>query len=329
MRQPVRVVEPPEPKRQPVRLPERPAQPVYWYYSSENASPRVTAAFLATQRRLLLPLQYAREHQNSWQDAMDSLVAAADVDVAMNRGWVEPHRGDPAIGGYIYFIDLGAVHDPTVIAIGHLDALDQAVIDKLLTFQGSREQPVQLARVEAVLLECCAAFPPGLIRVESWQGLGSVQRLLALGLPVELFTPTQRTNSEEWPILVRRFSDRTLILPTHDRLREELLNLSYDVTPTGIRVTDKGKVHQDHAVAVRGVVAALQPWVLGDQIDPTLYETLSPEEVAFQHQVHQHFNIDDPSTHPDFVPDDTGQDYANRDMRWSRLNADGSRTPLW
>lgn len=29
MRQPVRVVEPTEPKRQPVRLPERPPQPVY------------------------------------------------------------------------------------------------------------------------------------------------------------------------------------------------------------------------------------------------------------------------------------------------------------
>jgi hypothetical protein len=27
--------------------------------------------------------------------------------------------------------------------------------------------------------------------------------------------------------------------------------------PTGVRVTDRGKVHQDHAVAVRGIVAQL------------------------------------------------------------------------
>lgn len=258
---------------------------------------------------------------------MDSLVAAADVDAAMTRGWVEPPRGDPAIGGYIYFIDLGAVHDPTVIAIGHLDALDQAVIDRLLTFLGSREQPVQLARVEAVLLECCAAFPPGLIRVESWQGLGSVQRLLALGLPVELFTPTLKTNSEEWPILVRRFSDRTIVLPRHDRLREELLNLSYEVTPTGIRVTDKGKVHQDHAVAVRGVVAALQPWVLGDQINLSHLETLSEEDLRLQRAFAAHMGVKAIVTHPDYVEDDTGNHYEGRDMRWSRTNADGSR--LW
>jgi hypothetical protein len=215
-----------------------------------------------------------------------------------------------------------------VIAIGHLDALDQAVIDKLLTFQGSREQPVQLARVEAVLLDCCAAFPPGLIRVESWQGLGSVQRLLALGLPVELFTPTQKTNSEEWPILVRRFSERTLILPKHERLREELLNLAYDVTPTGIRVTDKGKVHQDHAVAVRGVVAALQPWVLGDQVDYTHLEQLSPEEEAFHRQVATFWGTPGIETHPDYVPPDAEGVY-DRDMRWSRAGADGSRKPLW
>src|SRR5258708_15556084 len=36
-------------------------------------------------------------------------------------------------------------------------------------------------------------------------------------------------------------------------LREELLNLTYEVGPSGIRVIDKGAVHQDHAVAVRGV----------------------------------------------------------------------------
>jgi hypothetical protein len=35
------------------------------------------------------------------------------------------------------------------------------------------------------------------------------------------------------------------------------LNLCVEVGPTGVRVTDRGKVHQDHAVAVRGVVAQL------------------------------------------------------------------------
>jgi hypothetical protein len=175
-------------------------------------------------------------------------------------------------------VDLGAVHDPSVIAIGRLDDLDRAVIDCLIAFQGSRQEPVLLAHVEARLLDCCTSFPPVLIRIESWQGLASVQRLQGLGLPVEIFTPTIKTNGEEWPVLVRRLTHRTLVLPRHERLREELLNLAYEMTPTGLRVTDKGKVHQDHAVAVRGVVAALQPWVRGEGVDLAVFETLTDED---------------------------------------------------
>ena len=47
------------------------------------------------------------------------------------------------------------------------------------------------------------------------------------------------------------------MLPPHPRLREELLNLVYEVRPQCVGVIDRGRVHQDHAVAVRGVVASL------------------------------------------------------------------------
>jgi LmbE family N-acetylglucosaminyl deacetylase len=59
------------------------------------------------------------------------------------------------------------------------------------------------------------------------------------------------------PLLGQRLAARTLVLPPHARLREELLNLIVEVRETGAKVVDPGKVHQDHAVAVRGVVAAL------------------------------------------------------------------------
>ncbi len=72
-----------------------------------------------------------------------------------------------------------------------------------------------------------------------------------------LFTPTAKTNAEEWPILAQRLAGRTLVLPPHARLREELLNLVVGLGPTGIKVVDRGQVHQDHAVAVRGVVTML------------------------------------------------------------------------
>jgi len=237
------------------RMAERGDESVSWWWTGENLSPLVTDAFLERQRRILLPGQFAREHQNQWVDAADSFTQAREVDRAMDHGWTERTEGEPG-REYVAFVDLGAVRDPSVIAVGHADG-DRAYIDRILTFQGSREAPVQLSTVEEAIRDLAEAFVIRKISVESWQGISAVQRLERLGLPVELFHPTAKAHAEEWPVLAQRLAAGTLVLPPHQRLREELLNLSYEVGPRGVRVLDKGKVHQDHAVAVRGVVAML------------------------------------------------------------------------
>jgi hypothetical protein len=75
---------------------------------------------------------------------------------------------------------------------------------------GSREAPVQLAAVEAEIRRLSTMFRLIRIRVEGWQGLSSVQTLSRLGLPVETFTPTVKTNADEWPVLAQRLSAPTL-----------------------------------------------------------------------------------------------------------------------
>jgi hypothetical protein len=229
---------------------------VFWSWSGTNRSPRVTATFLERQRRILIPAQYAREHSNAWVDAADAFASAAEVDAAMGHGWTEQLEGRKDIT-YVGYTDLGAVHDPSVIAIGHEEG-GNVYIDKLLTFQGSHEQPVSLMAVEETIADLCRRFRLRRMRIESWQGLAAVQSLQRRGLPVEIFAPTSKSNSEEWPILAQRLSSRTLVLPPHAGLREELLNLFVEVGPQGVRVVDRGRVHQDHATAVRGVVAGLQ-----------------------------------------------------------------------
>src|SRR6185437_2779127 len=106
-------------------------------------------------------------------------------------------------------------------------------IDKLITFQGSRERPVQLATVENTLIELYQAFHVRRIRIESWQGLSAAQRLQSHGLPVQLFTPTAKSNAEEWPVLAQRLAAGTIVLPAHARLREELVNLVAEIGPQG------------------------------------------------------------------------------------------------
>jgi hypothetical protein len=61
-----------------------------------------------------------------------------------------------------------------------------------------------------------------------------------------------------WSTLAAELGAGNVTLPKHDRLREELLNLRVELRPTGaLRVFDRGRVHQDHAVAVGGVVQLL------------------------------------------------------------------------
>jgi hypothetical protein len=249
---------------------------VSWWHRSDNLSPKVTPAFLERQRRILMPAQFAREHQNSWVDQADGFTSAAEVDAAMAHGWTEQLEGRPGVD-YVAFVDLGAVHDPSVIAVGHGEG-SLAYIDVLRTFQGSREQPVQLAVIEETLRDLASRFRLTKIRIESWQGLSAVQSLQRAGLSVELYTPTAKSHAEEWPVLAQRLSSRTLVVPPHARLREELLNLVVEVGPAGVRVIDRGQVHQDHAVAVRGVVAALtRP---GDYYYEYLMQLGDPEPVS-------------------------------------------------
>lgn len=227
---------------------------VYFYYSTENRSPKVTPEFLERQRRILLPQQYAREHENCWTSGADAFTSVTDVDVAMGRGWCEQITGAPG-REYVITVDLGAVHDPSVIGIGH-EQDGQIVVDAIKTFQGSRESPVLLPVVEAALHEFATRFPPSTIKIETWQGMSMAQQLRGKGLPISLSTPTAKSNSDEWSVLAQRLASHTLIVPPHPRLREELLNLTLEVGPTGIKVSDKGRIHQDHAVVVRMLCAA-------------------------------------------------------------------------
>ena len=116
------------------RLADASTEGVFWRWSGVNRSPRVTAAFLARQRRILTPTQYAREHQNVWSDAANSFAVGADVAAFMSSGWTEQSRGRPGVR-YHYFGDLGVYDNPTVIGCGH-EEQGRVFIDRLVTPPG-------------------------------------------------------------------------------------------------------------------------------------------------------------------------------------------------
>src|SRR5215475_14550783 len=149
----------------------------------------------------------------------------------MDTGWMERAKG-AAGTSYVVAVDIGTVHDPSVIGVAHRDPDGRIYVDRLVTLQGTRESPVQIAAVEAMIRDLTGAFAVSRIRVESWQGIAMAQSLQRLGLPVELFIPSAKAHADEWPQLAQVLASQTLVLPPHARLREELLNLVAEVGPT-------------------------------------------------------------------------------------------------
>jgi hypothetical protein len=141
--------------------------------------------------------------------------------------------------------------------LGAITNRAEACVDRLVTLQGSREQPVQFQDIKAIMGALSRDFPPTRILIESWQGAAVVQELARDGWPVELVTPTARTVADQWNTLSQALVSRRLVLPVHAKLREELLNLTVEIGPAGPKVIDRGQVHQDHAVVVRMLTAAL------------------------------------------------------------------------
>ena len=228
---------------------------VYFYWTNKNPSPLVTDTYLSAQRRLVHPVRFSREHLNTWTDGADAFLSADLLEAAFAEGW--PEQESAADEDYFAFVDLGLVHDATAIAVTHKRADGSVALDRLLTFKGTRKEPVRVADVLDAVTALDEQFGLRLVRVESPEGGESlVQSLRGQSVNAETLRPTQKTQQEAWGNLLSLFQNGRLVLFRHERLREELLNLQIKNTPTGFRVFDPGAIHQDHALALAGASLA-------------------------------------------------------------------------
>ena len=157
-------------------LAEKKTPGVFWWWTSENLSPRITKQYLERQRNVLMPMAFAREHENSWVDSADSLTNSDDVDAAMATGWQQQFMPKRSFA-YVAFVDLGVVNDPAVIGIGHLEN-ENVYIDRLITFQGERNRQVQFEAVEATIRDLIDTFGIVKFRLEDWQAVQMTQNLI-------------------------------------------------------------------------------------------------------------------------------------------------------
>lgn len=214
---------------------------------------------LDEQRRLLTESAYARLMLNRWTAAEDRLVDPDALrDAVTLDGPLDPRPGRRYVAG----VDVGLKHDRTAVAVCHAEPVDvgdgqggtrraqRVVLDRLLVFAGTKTRPVQLADVEAALVEVHRAYRAR-VRLDPWQAVGLAQRLRGRGVHVDEVAFTQQSVGRLASVLHLLLRDRLLALPADDDLLDELANVRLRETAPGIvRMNHDPGRHDDRAIAL-------------------------------------------------------------------------------
>lgn len=218
-------------------------------YHQENLSPKITQEFLDRQKTLLPTWVFNREHGNQWSESGESFITEADWRRSTEDG--DPRRIDDPGPCYGY-LDLGWVHDESVLSISKIQEDEKVAILAMETWRGSPSDPVRLSAIEDRIRELTAKFHIEKLLIESPQGLGSAQKLEVEGIPVEVVYPTAKHQREVWGRLQVLMQQGQIRLPPDKLMRAQLLSLVVVTTATGWRLDDDPRLHQDRALACAG-----------------------------------------------------------------------------
>jgi hypothetical protein len=230
------------------------SKPEYFFQSAAGTPlpPWLSTEQMEEQRATLHPSDFARFWECRWTEPAGSWISKEMFDAAeIGQEAMEATAERRCVGA----VDIGTHHDATAIAIAHGEE-DRVVLDTLRTMQGTRDEPVQLAALEDLVVQLTEQFHVRRWIFESPQAIATVQRLQArLGAArVTLRFPTSDTQGRLWGGLYRLFSNRKLVIYKHEQLRREALNLVTKTVGGRLMAVGSSAVHQDHVVAL-GIAA--------------------------------------------------------------------------
>lgn len=209
---------------------------------------------LEEQRQRLPDAVFRQLFLNEWTSAAGSFLDPAVVDAAFCVEGPALERDQTKV--YAAGLDLGTVNDRTVLAIGHRDG-DRVALDRMMTWQGSRKQPVDFAEVEQFILEAHRRFGFSL-RLDPWQGLDLAQRLRGAGVYAEEFSFSSASKQRLAATLLSTINAGNLRLYEAEGLRDELLGLRLVQSASGAWSFDhRSGGHDDRATALSLMAVAL------------------------------------------------------------------------
>jgi hypothetical protein len=220
---------------------------------------------VAGERRRLTDAQYRRLFLNEWVEAEDRLARPEDLRACVRiDGPLSPAPGR----WYVVALDIGLTNDRTVLAVCHAemssDLADdrvRVVLDRMHVWQGSRDKPVQLEAVEAVVWESLLEYGryiPAAMVADPYQAAQLCQRMRERGAQVSTFTFSASSVGRLGAQLYTLIRERLLVLPDDEDLLDELAHVRLRESAPGVfRLDHDSGRHDDRAVCLAMAAATL------------------------------------------------------------------------
>lgn len=147
-------------------------------------------AKLEEEKAFLHETEFAKKYMNIWLSPNEqygfvpyhNVLSCLDLGRELNLSRVL--EGDPS-KRYFAAIDYGPVKDRTVMAVGHQEG-DTVIVDRMDVLQGSKENRVKIADVEAWIDDIRKSYRLERLTVDNYQMEGTVQRYTGV-VPIEVF----------------------------------------------------------------------------------------------------------------------------------------------
>jgi phage terminase large subunit-like protein len=208
----------------------------------------ITDGWVEQMRSLLPGPAFDRVIGNRWTSESGDFVSREQWRRCVDPGLAE-RAWTPADGVVFVGLDLGLTHDRTAMAAVYVDK-QTVVLDELIVWQGSREEPVQIASVERALVDLKRRHPRLHVTADPWQLKASIQRLSSAGISIEEFAFAPASISKLSALLYETISGATLRVFDDRQLEEEILGLQVVQRPSGWRFDHRAQGYSDRAVAL-------------------------------------------------------------------------------
>ena len=213
--------------------------PLWRTSETPGPAPWADPARLADQRASLPLAVYEQLYESVWTEPEGDFLDPAVIAAAFVRPGPSLHADLDAYS-YIAGLDLGAVHDRTILAIGHREG-DRTALDVMRVWTGRRGHPVDFDAVGAEVLDLYREFRFSL-SVDPWQAYELIAKLEKQGVDVRPFNFSPQSKTRLASTLLHSLNTGAVELYPAEGLRDELVALRVKPSTSG-----SGMFAFDHA----------------------------------------------------------------------------------